>query len=581
MLTLRKTRYQIILITVVVLGIFSPALFGGYCPIDDLDMVNSYKNVTEFSLKSVFVPNMSGGLYYRPLIGLSFLLDHFLFDLDPFILHLHNVMLHLCNALLLFFIARTALKYLGEEVAGSTLPVVISLLFALHPIVTESVNWISGRTDILAGNFILLGTLLSLRFLLGMGRLNLYFALVFVLCAILTKETSLAFVPCIFLLIISRNGTVRNSTSLISDSRRFIYLIGSGLSVIAVFFLLRTAAVSSNSSRIGMTAKFILTDPWHYLVLFMRTFGFYLKKLVMPYPSNFSILEVDPLYELLAIPLLIVSIYIATRRTLQSAFFVTAILLFSPSFVIATNQIAWTPFAERYLYMSTAFFVLSIASYCISSNCFKVTYVRIGLPLLVLILMFGFTLERNFVWSSPLSLCEDTVKKSPDSKDMRLLYGSLLAEKGDYAAALQQLWLARAIPSLGYDERPDVNISYIYEKTGKADKAIGLMRSAVEKSKRRSPSCLEGLVGLLVSKLKDSQNPDDRIRLAREIMELHYDLYKLDHDPMHFHQMGLVAHSVGLKHEARQIMAQALLKYPVGTPGYSKIAAELSKVEKL
>src|SRR5690242_10177233 len=73
-------------------------------------------------------------------------------------MHLENVLFHLLNVLLLFAVAR---RYAPEqEGRPPLLALTAALLFALHPINAEAVNWISGRSDLIACFFVLLSAFL-------------------------------------------------------------------------------------------------------------------------------------------------------------------------------------------------------------------------------------------------------------------------------------------------------------------------------------------------------------------------------------------------------------------------------------
>jgi hypothetical protein len=90
--------------------------------------------------------------YYRPLITLTFFVDMQVWGLHPFGFHLTNVLAHLAVTLAVLAVAR---RTLGGELAA----VVCALVFALHPLHTESVSFVSGRTDVIATLFFLLAVL--------------------------------------------------------------------------------------------------------------------------------------------------------------------------------------------------------------------------------------------------------------------------------------------------------------------------------------------------------------------------------------------------------------------------------------
>jgi len=86
--------------------------------------------------------------YYRPLVTLSFALDHRLHGNNPGGFHLTNLGLHLTCAFLLYACLRRA--RVREAVAA-----LVTTAWALQPRLAEAAAWISGRTDLLATLFVL------------------------------------------------------------------------------------------------------------------------------------------------------------------------------------------------------------------------------------------------------------------------------------------------------------------------------------------------------------------------------------------------------------------------------------------
>ena len=87
-------------------------------------------------------------VFYRPLTTLSLALDHALHGQNPAGFHLTNLALHLTNvALLIRLLARRRMPLLGASLAAA--------LWGLMPRLTEAVDWVSGRTDLLAATFVL------------------------------------------------------------------------------------------------------------------------------------------------------------------------------------------------------------------------------------------------------------------------------------------------------------------------------------------------------------------------------------------------------------------------------------------
>ncbi|WP_161813664.1 glycosyltransferase family 39 protein [Steroidobacter agaridevorans] len=92
----------------------------------------------------------------RPLLKLSYALN-FSLDPSPTGFRVVNILIHALNATLVGLLLRTrALRAGLSEVKASHAALFAALLFALHPVQTEAVTYISGRSSSLAACFCLL-----------------------------------------------------------------------------------------------------------------------------------------------------------------------------------------------------------------------------------------------------------------------------------------------------------------------------------------------------------------------------------------------------------------------------------------
>lgn len=95
--------------------------------------------------------------YYRPAVSLSYMAEFALWGPRPMGFHGTNVLLHALVVMLVFFLGRRLFPDQREAaIAGA-------LLFCVHPVHTESVTWIAGRTDVLCAALGLSAWLLELR----------------------------------------------------------------------------------------------------------------------------------------------------------------------------------------------------------------------------------------------------------------------------------------------------------------------------------------------------------------------------------------------------------------------------------
>jgi len=454
-----------------------------------------------------------------------------------------------------------------------------SLLFGLHPIVTESVNWISGRTDLLMGFFLLLSTLFLIRYRFNERKVLPWLAALSFLCALLCKELAIAFLPGFFLILYARTQNQVDSTESTSSKRKKLILIAAvTLLVIGSFFLLRTVAFSSNSSRIGLTLQYIQINPEHSFFLFLRAVGFYLKKLLIPWPLNFAIVEVDPLYELAALPLIGICLYIAFKGTLTSAIFIAGLFLFSPALLIALNQIAWTPYAERYLYSTTAFVSIATVLWFSSST---VAQVKKGGAVLLagfLVVAVVTTTQRNFTWQTNQRILEDTANKSRNFSNIQWLHGSALFEQGDYQEALNRSRRAVNLPGSPLYLNPlrEITLGYVYLRLNRTSEAIAIFETVIKKTKDKIPEAHEGLIDCY-SRLWEQATEQKQKQEYLDAMLSHGNrLYSLRPDPLVYYNLGKKAMAGKAFEQAGMLFDKAVLNMQEGHE-YLPFARKLAK----
>lgn len=378
-------------------------------------------NLENVNLSSLFF-NFGEGQYYRPILSLSFYLDKYLWFLEPSFYHLENVLLHLFNGLFVFFIAK---RYVSNK--ELVIPFVASLLFSLHPINTESVNWISGRTDVLASFFVLWGFLFLLKGIEGRYSILYFIAACFLgFLGSLSKEVGVAFYPAAICLVVFR----QNSFPLL---KKFAYSMVFAL-LLSGYFLLRYFAFNVDSG-----VKLILTGTsvsvraedgyFEFLLSVLKAIGFYIKKLFLPMPLNFMISEVSEYHIYLGIVILILTVILLFVRSKIVDLYFVAMIFAIPALFPATDKFTWTPYAERYVYTSSAFFsifLVAILYKLLSGYRSKVNIFFLG----VVLFFYLITFERNYTFSSNFLLYEDTARKNTNSLTAQAEYAKQLMKSG-------------------------------------------------------------------------------------------------------------------------------------------------------
>ena len=561
----------LLVVALCVMIVYSPSFFGCVCNLDDASLMARLHKITHFD----FVNLIRGGtgLYYRPLIAASYKLDAFLFNANVFAMHAENIFLHITNVLLLIAVLRKI--FVAES--DRYLPYFCGLLWGIHPLTTESVAWISGRSDVLASTFILAATLFLLNYRKSSKLFYLFLSLVLFFFGVLTKEVMLPFLVVIVLLLRVRSteNSKEKGWSLLDGKGLMLWLLP--LAATGVFFL-RLIAFNKTSSHIVMTLRFIFNDIYYSMYVCLRAFGFYFKKIIYPPPLNFAIFDVDPLYELLAIPLVLLCLYLLFKRDNLSALFLGGFALLTPAFLIAFNQIAWTPYAERYLYLPSAFMLPGIIGYIHHHLEFPSQRFKTIVASILLISMASGTFYRTIIWQTNETLFADTAIKSPLSRESQILYAGILIENGKYDQAMVAINKARAVSSLGYYAKPDNLEARILVKQGKLADALLILRNGAEKSKYKSKKNLKALVKLL-EKVSAASIETKRHALYVEMRELHFTLFKLNHNYTELYSMADMSVKLGDDAKA-QLLYKQVLRNVVSTSSLAhKTTKRLSELD--
>lgn len=181
-MTEMNERVRIWSLAVITALVYTNSLTNGFTLDDDANILKN-PTVTAPSIHGLFTAASNN--VFRPISFGTFALNWAMEGAHPFGYHLFNVALHVGVTLLLYLV----LKKLLENVAGVTVIAwITALLFAVHPIHTEAVASVTGRSELLAAGFLLGAWLLHLMDapIASLGC----FAL-----ALLSKESAVVFAP--------------------------------------------------------------------------------------------------------------------------------------------------------------------------------------------------------------------------------------------------------------------------------------------------------------------------------------------------------------------------------------------------
>jgi hypothetical protein len=411
----KRQTMHLLFLAVLTLGVYLKALQAGFLAVDDVSTITFIQS-GNISLGKLFCA--TGHDYYRPLTNLSFLADFLLFGGNPAGYHLTNILLHLANAILVYFLA-TAL--LGKDRSTGSYSLLAALFFALHPVNSEAVVWISARTDLLCCFFALISMILLLKVSRTMSPLILPGLFLSFLCSLLAKEASL-FLPLLAIVyFVLERKTVPLKNALAACG---------ALGIAAIIYLLLRKGLPLAPASAATTTSHAGTNPFTFFIDGAATLGFYLGKLFYPFPLSIAITEIPTK---LCLGFFLLCCGAAAFLWKQETTFRFPLALLAASLVPPLGafflSLAWTPYAERYLYIPSVAFVLCCAIF------FRhyLETVPVFVPAVFIILLAIPTAYRVSLWTQPIPFWQDAVAKSPGFGTLRLPLAAEYLEEDRFA----------------------------------------------------------------------------------------------------------------------------------------------------
>lgn len=163
-------------------------------------------------------------LGYRPFRNLSYIVDVRVGGMQPWVLHLSNLFYHWLSACFVFFITLRLTNSRSDTPSQPTtvIPenewrwrpaVFVAALWALHPVLTDAVTYISGRRDILSGLCVFCGLWAYLRFRAAEGASGWRYGWLLLSCVayglgILSKESAIVLPLLCWLYDVQHEGVV-------------------------------------------------------------------------------------------------------------------------------------------------------------------------------------------------------------------------------------------------------------------------------------------------------------------------------------------------------------------------------------
>jgi Flp pilus assembly protein TadD len=416
--------------------------------------------------------------YYRPLTTFSYMVDAAVWQMRPMGFHLTNLLLHVAATWLAYALSLRVLRH-------GAAALLVALLFAVHPVHTETVTWISGRTDLLATVGILGSLLFHARFRESGRRIESAAAAACFALATLAKEVALI-TPLLFVL---HDAAFRPE---LPWRRRLGALVPAGLVALA-YIVIRFEVLGIATGRHG--SHLLAIPGFLRLVGFCKALFVYLWKVIAPVHlvAYMRLAPVTGFGDPAAIPsllggaLFVAAAAILLRRSPAAGFglglFVTGLLPVSNVVVPVTGPPDMGfPMAERFLYLPSLGILLAIGSLLVGRDMrglARLRAPRVVIPALVL-LSVAFAVRaqaRNREWRDDIAFFRTTIEDAPDAPLLLNNLGIAEHRAGDLDNAERHL--RRAAANRRASGAVQNNLALLLREKGKLEEAAKAFEEAL------------------------------------------------------------------------------------------------------
>lgn len=392
------TFASFVIIVLTILVVFGKVAKLGYTWLDDNNLIGdeSYftkdiKNIPQAFLQDTFISSGKRSYFYRPLLTVSFILDTQYCHQNASCFHVINLAIHIVFSLILYIF----LQKIGVLKWSAFL---MTLLFAVHPVIAPAIAWIPGRNDSLLGVFFLTSFFFSLKLEQDTKKRYLMLHLLFLNLALYTKETAvlLPILIVLYQLIIKRKHLFKKPLTIFYPAWITSYLIWFGLRGYAI----RNATYSSfkNISIENLPGIFV-----------------YLGKIIPIKLSVLPILKDSDIFTGVLISILFLVVLYIFRKKFRDILFgyIWYLLLIVPTVIQFKNTTNFLLEHRSYLPLVGILMVLGK----ILSNKGKY-YKVVNLLIIIIILFFSYiTFKRIDYYRSPLAFFTQATIDSPHSSE--------------------------------------------------------------------------------------------------------------------------------------------------------------------
>jgi tetratricopeptide (TPR) repeat protein len=480
-------------------------------------------------------------LDFRKISYITFQLNHLFTPNDVIYYRVVNVFLHCLNTVLLYAISYITFKRFIEIKNPLLASLIVSLIFAVHPINNTSVAYIIQRMALLSTFFVLLSLLCYIKSVLTENKIRSIalrvLVCVFIFLGVFSKENALLAIPLIFLydhifLSKSRQGlpiykVIYLSLGLSVFVLLILYLLNAdhtfrAIVKIARYFLSPNDAIRQE----GWTCVDVYWTPIEHLLTEARVIVRYLTSIFIPIPTlfvfdwwGFPVSEglfrpITTVFSVLFLILLTLASFIYRERYPLIAFAILWYMvgLSMESFIAIGSDL----YFEHRNYLPLTGLLVGIVGQIDRGVGLKDKGVITFISIFLLISIFT-TIKRNETFRDSITLWKDTIQKAPNNLRAKMSLGNaylrafMVKEAIDvFNDVLNDRLIGRS-PTFMLDALFSKGMSSVYlgrlgeakgslkmmENSGYKSVKTVLLKSAIDISDDRSEDAIKGLTQVI------------------------------------------------------------------------------------
>jgi tetratricopeptide (TPR) repeat protein len=481
----RESRklWAAVTLLVIALGVVYLGSFHGPFIFDDAPSIVENPSIRQLEFPEVLLaPPSALTTTGRPIVNFSLAINYALGGTAVEGYHVVNLALHMLAAIVLFILLRSTLLLpsLASDFGAveSELAFIVALLWAVHPLQTESVSYVVQRAEVLVGLFYLLTLYCVLRGATA-ARSGPWYAAAMGSCALgMASKEVMVSAPLVAVLF--DRSFIAGSFKESLRRRSHLWL------AMAATWLLLVLLLQTTGNRDGSAGFGLGMTSWEYARTQFGVILHYLRLVFWPHPlildyGRAIAHEPEDIFPQAALLLLLLSAtVVALLRQRKWAFLAASFFLIlapTSSIVPLPGQTA----AEHRMYLPLAAVVaLLVLSAYRASLRFGSNFRRATLALVpVAALSLGFrTHQRNQDYQSELSIWNGTIQHRPENDRAYLTRGSVHWTNGQREAALEDY--QRALALNPRDPKAYIGRGNVHIDEGRDAQALADYEKAIE-----------------------------------------------------------------------------------------------------